>query len=296
MNGPSWYDVLGVAPSATTAEIEAAWQAETAGRTPADRRFRLATQAAEVLLDAEARAAYDATLTPAEPAEPAEPAGPEASADVPLAAGPGPAADTASGDPAPTEAIRLEKPAPPTDEPAAEPTGDAAPAAPRRAVIAAAVAVVLLAFTVVAVVLRPDTAETDSTLPDAAEVTAARAAAEAAVVPVLSYDYRDLDASRAAAVSYLTPAYAEEYTRNFDAYITELAPQSKTIVTTRLVASSIVRTGPDRVDVLVFVNRPTQNSTRTVEYKDFVTLQMVRSGDRWLVGCLVTQDGGACTD
>ncbi len=55
--GPNWYDVLDVEPTAGTDEIRAAWRSAIADLTPADRRFRLYNQAAEVLLDDEQRAA-----------------------------------------------------------------------------------------------------------------------------------------------------------------------------------------------------------------------------------------------
>ena len=46
-----------------------------------------------------------------------------------------------------------------------------------------------------------------------------------------------------------------------------------------MVASGIVRSGEDRVQVLVFVNRPTTNkpTTEPVVYKDQVTVTMERS-------------------
>ena len=53
--------------TATTDEIRAAWRDAIADLTPADRRFRLYNQAAEVLLDPEQRAAYDAELRRARP-------------------------------------------------------------------------------------------------------------------------------------------------------------------------------------------------------------------------------------
>ena len=54
------YDVLDVDPSATADEIRTAWRAAVADLDPTDRRFRAYNQAAEVLLDPERRAAYDA--------------------------------------------------------------------------------------------------------------------------------------------------------------------------------------------------------------------------------------------
>jgi Mce-associated membrane protein len=70
--GPSWYDVLGVDPTADTDEIRAAWRAGIADLDPSDRRFRSLNQAAEVLLDPASRATYDASLV--EPESDAVPA------------------------------------------------------------------------------------------------------------------------------------------------------------------------------------------------------------------------------
>ena len=52
-----------------------------------------------------------------------------------------------------------------------------------------------------------------------------------------------------------------------------------------MVASGIVRSGEDRVQVLVFVNRPTTRADRpsTELYRDQVVMTMERSGDDWLV-------------
>src|SRR5689334_13823552 len=55
-----WYDVLDVEPTASTDEIRAAWRAAVADLDPTARRFRLYNEAAEVLLDPERRAEYDA--------------------------------------------------------------------------------------------------------------------------------------------------------------------------------------------------------------------------------------------
>ena len=62
----------------------------------------------------------------------------------------------------------------------------------------------------------------------------------------------------------------------------------------KVVASGIVRTGPDRVDVLLFVNRPTRNREGTTEYHDQVTVQMKDVDGTWLVDCLITQPGASC--
>ena len=72
-DAPHLYDLLDVAPDAGAAEIRAAWKAAITDLDPDDRRFRAYNQAAELLLDPERRAAYDAQLVPVEvrAAEPA---------------------------------------------------------------------------------------------------------------------------------------------------------------------------------------------------------------------------------
>ncbi len=76
----SWYDVLGVDEHASPAEIRTAWKDSIADLSPGDRKFRVCNEAAEVLLDPERRAAYDAELGIAPAAEVAE-ATPENEAD-----------------------------------------------------------------------------------------------------------------------------------------------------------------------------------------------------------------------
>ena len=65
----SWYDVLGVDEHASPEEIRTAWKDSIADLSPGDRKFRVCNEAAEVLLDPERRAAYDAELGIAPAAE-----------------------------------------------------------------------------------------------------------------------------------------------------------------------------------------------------------------------------------
>ena len=57
-----------------------------------------------------------------------------------------------------------------------------------------------------------------------------------------------------------------------------------------MLASGVVRSGVDRVQVLLFVNRPTTNkqSEEPVIYKDQVTVTMVQRDGDWLVDDLET--------
>ena len=69
---PTWYDVLGVSRDAIPAEIKAAWRNATDKFEPGSGsgQFRMFNEAADVLLDPERRAAYDASLDAETPVQP----------------------------------------------------------------------------------------------------------------------------------------------------------------------------------------------------------------------------------
>jgi Mce-associated membrane protein len=248
---PTWYDLLGVERDATATEIRAAWRGAIADLDPGDRRFRSLNEAAEVLLDPQRRAAYDATLEPEEAARP---------------------------EPAPTAEV-----AP------AVAAGEASEPAPARGVVPAwllaalAVLVALLLGCAAYLVTQPS----DDDIAEAS--SQAQGAAETAVTTILAYDYRHLDQDQQAAGELMTASYRKKYDELF-AVIKQNAPEVKPVVTVQVVASGIVRSGDDRVQVLVFVNRPTTNakSTEPVISRDQVVMTMVKQGDTWLVDGLDT--------
>ena len=262
---PSWYDLLGVEPGASAAEVKAAWKAEIADLEPGDRRFRLLNQAAEVLLDPARRTEYDAGLRAAEPdPEPQR-----------AAAGPGPEHDGG-----------------PEAEPAAATvrrTRRLSGWTPPGWLI---VAVGLLAAVVVgACTVLVSTQPSDASIADATRQ--AQSAAERAIVPVLSYNAAHLEQDQQTADGYLTADYRKKYDQLFEV-IKQNAPRTKTVVTAQVVASGVVRSGDDRVSVLVFVNRPTTNKQvkTPVVYKDQVTVTMQKVGNDWLIDDLVTSPAG----
>ncbi|MEP9362310.1 DnaJ domain-containing protein [Nocardioides sp. CN2-186] len=243
---PSWYDVLDVAPTASDAEIRTAWRTAIADLDPTDRRFAVLNQAAEVLLDPAARAAYDAELAPAT-----------------------------------TVAT--------TPEPQVVTTVAAAPAGRRLVpgwlLVGLGVLALLVAGAAVAV---GATMPSDRSVEDGTD--AARAAAERAVVPILSYDAAHLDESKAAAEPYLTGDYRKEYDKLFDGIIAQNAPATGTVVKADLVRSSVVRSGDDRVQVFMLVNQSRTNkkvSTPEV-YKNWVTVTMEKVDGDWLVSGMET--------
>ncbi|WP_395696075.1 J domain-containing protein [Nocardioides sp.] len=252
---PSWYDLLGVAPDASAEEVRGAWRTAIADLDPTDRRFAALNQAAQVLLDPQRRAAYDAELAAA-----AALAGPTAEADL---AEPDHVAAT---------------PEPETDR------------AGRRGVPAWLLVGLAVAVLVVAGVgaWLDVTTPSDRSVEDA--TSAAQSAAERAVVPILSYDATSLDQSKAAAEQYLTGDYRSEYDKLFEGVIRQNAPSTKTVVTAQLVRSGIVRSGDDRVQVFLLVNQTRTNAAddQPTIYKNWVTMTMEKVGDDWLVAGMDT--------
>jgi Mce-associated membrane protein len=254
---PSWYDILGIEPVASAEQVRAAWKAAIADLEPADRRFRVLNQAAEVLLDRGRRAAYDAELLGAElDAHQRESAVAEAE-----------------------EALRADAAAP------TRRTQWLAGWVPPGWLLIAVAAVA--ALVVGACGLLALTQPSDASIADATQD--AQASAERAIVPILSYDAADMEGSQRAAQAYLTSDYRTEYDKLF-AVLDENAARTGTVVTAEVVASAVVRSGDDRVSVLVFVNRPTTNKQvkQPVVYKDQVTVTMQQVGDEWLVDDLAT--------
>jgi Mce-associated membrane protein len=261
---PSLYDLLDVDRGASAEEIRAAWKSAIADLDPTDRRFRAYNQAAEVLLDPDRRAAHDAELA---------------------------ADDEATPEPvAPALAEPADEPAPVTT---AVTRDDAAAPAPAGGgwVPPAWLLVGLAAVTAVVAGFAAYLATTPSDADVESSTRAAQSAAERAVVPLLSYDYRHLADDQAAAHEYLTSSYQSDYDQLFK-LLQDNAPSTRTVVQVDPpLASAIVRSGEDRVQVLLFVNRPTTNKAnpeQPVVYKDQVTLTMARDGDRWLVDDLET--------
>ncbi|GAB3201042.1 hypothetical protein GCM10027062_22090 [Nocardioides hungaricus] len=243
-HSPSWYDLLGVAPDASADEVRTAWRTAIADLDPTDRRFATLNQAAEVLLDADRRAAYDAELAPVEPA-------PEAGAPASVVA-----------------------------EPTRERRG-----VPSWLLIGLAVAVLVVAGVATWVYLAKPS---DSAVEDA--TAAAQSAAERAVVPILSYDAKSLDESRAAAQQYLTGDYRKEYDKLFAGIIAQNAPSTETVLTAELIRSGIVRAGDDRVEVFVLVNQSRTNKQvkQPQVYKNWVTITMQQVDGDWLVAGMDT--------
>jgi Mce-associated membrane protein len=259
---PSLYDLLDVDPTASDDEIRAAWKSAIADLDPTDRRFRAYNQAAEVLLDPERRAAYDAELGPEQEQDEDGPT--EVGDDVD--AGTRPGSEPQAGAPAEAKA-----------------EGRSFPAVPGWLLIGLAV----LTLVVIAAAVYFWTQPSDSGIEEATRQ--AQSTAERAIVPVLSYDATTMAEDQAAGRAYLTDDYRAEYDKLFK-LLTDNAAGTGTAVTTKVVSSGIVRSGEDRVEVLLFVDRPTTNNQQTepVVYKDQVRVTMELVDGEWLIDDLTT--------
>lgn len=266
---PSLYDLLNVDPGASDTELRAAWKTAIADLDPSDRRFRAYNQAAEVLLDPTRRAAYDAELAAAEP-EPVV-------VTKQSAADPHPSVITEVETKKPKKSKRPSAPAAPAD------TGQVGRAIPTWLLIGIAAVTLLLIAGTAYIWSRPsDTAVEEAT-------RNAQTAAEAATVAILSYDAATLEADQENAQSFMTSDYRKDYDELFEV-IKENAPVTETKVEVEVISSGIVRSGEDRVAILLFVNRPTTNKQQQepVIYKDQVTVTMELVGEDWLVDDMET--------
>jgi Mce-associated membrane protein len=300
-----WYDLLDVPRDADTDTIRAAWKGAVADLDPTDKTFRVYSQAAEVLLDAEKRAAYDASLSAEEAASTAqsEDAAP-AAADEPTPTRalqhrdrvlPAEAdAEAVEGDPDWIDADWFEEDLAPGAEPAPEATSGAVPAKaaawqpPLWMLIGLALLTVAIAG--VAFWWRAQVSS-DEEIVEA--TTSSQAAAEAAVVDVLAYDYRTLQQSHDDAVAHLTDDYRTQKYEPLFTVVEENAPEVKPVVTVKVVGSAVVRTGDGRARILLFINRQTTNkaTTKPRTTYDQATLTMEEVDGTWLVDDIETSPG-----
>ncbi|WP_203337275.1 J domain-containing protein [Nocardioides limicola] len=256
---PSWYDVLGVDADADAQTIRDAWKAMIADLEPTDGRFRAANAAAEVLLDPDRRAAYDATLVPSEP----EPA-PESPADGPLMA-----ADAAAAE---------------ADQDAAVAAARTGRTLPRWLVVGLFAAAAVMFIAAAALWFTRDGGD-----PDTAAAEAQRSAEQAMAV-VLSYDATRLDDDRAAAKEYLTEDFAREYDRLFDGIVAQNAPELGARVESVVLGSGLIRISSTTAQVFVLLDRAvtSRSDPEPRIFRDHVTVSLERVGDAWRVDQMST--------
>ncbi len=298
---PTWYDVLGVSPDASTEEIKRAWREATDRFEPgsASGQFRMYNDAADVLLDPRRRAAYDATLEPTTPGATEAPPGGE-TPPGPVSLEKGTTKQAAAAPKRPRRPKSPESPESPESSESSEPsepgavTGGAVPAGerrPRRALVLTAVLAVLAVAVLLVAGWLGLKVRAQARVDEAR--TQAPAAAEQAAKAMLSYDYRTLPEDRQRASGYLTSDYRKNYLQTFRLLEKNkdgspgVAVQSKTVVSANVMGSGIVDAEDDRARVLVYVNQTSRKQGADPQvFQNRVAMTMVRKGDRWLVANL----------
>ena len=301
---PTWYDVLGVPRDASAEQIKAAWRAATDKFEPGSGsgQFRMFSEAADVLLDPERRAAYDATLDAEHEAElappPPAPVDERADEDVdehvvataddraPETAG---TTVTATGRRLGLPALRRRPrigPAPDGEQGTGR-DGDGQPPSRRMKLVAAVLAVLSIAALALAGWYAVQVRE-DARISDARDD--APVAAEQAAKALFSYDYRRLPADQKRAEGHVTDEFGKKYLQSFEQLEKQkdgspgLAVQSKTVVTANVLGSGVVDAEADRVRVLVYVNQVSEKPDKDPQiFQNRVALTMAREGSRWLV-------------
>lgn len=281
--GLTWYELLGVAQDAPADEIKRAWRDATDKFEPGSgtSQFRLFNEAADVLLNPERRAAYDAELAGAGPAtveaEP-EPPAKTPEVEVPVDAGDEEAAD-AGPDAEPT----------PAGDESDAPKGTGLLARLDRSFVWVALicAPIIIAAVVLAAVTHHSASEKVDTWEAGKE---AAATADRALTSVLGYDYRKMDSDEERAVRFLTPEYAKKFKKTFSLLTTgpdgEVGPavKTKTVVSADVLGTGVMDAEPDRVRVVAFVNQAaTKGEASPSIFQNRVVVTMVRRGDTWLI-------------
>lgn len=114
-------------------------------------------------------------------------------------------------------------------------------------------------------------------------------AAQAGAGRVASYDYRRLDQSKATALSVLTPALAQQYSRTFDGSVAPAVRQQMVVVTATLVGQpGLVDLKPDLAVVLVALRQEVQKGSAGRLEQSRLRLEMRRTGGRWLIDKITT--------
>jgi Mce-associated membrane protein len=181
---------------------------------------------------------------------------------------------------------------PPLDDTTSRPVARAGRgvAASQRGVVVTALAALALASVVSTVVLlvtglaRHDSAVRDQKSTEAARAAAA-AAARTAATAVLSYDYRHFSTDVARAERLLTGKLRTDYVKLQRTSVGPTARQVHATVTATVKGAAVVAATPTTATVLVFVDQRSDNTRIAAPRLDQnrVTMQLVRSGGRWLV-------------
>lgn len=118
-----------------------------------------------------------------------------------------------------------------------------------------------------------------------ASTKAAVAAATAAAVPILSYDYRTIGQQESKVRPLVTASCASEYGKLLTTTVAPLAVQNKATQQAAVLSAGVSSAGANAVTVLAFVQLTSSNSVKTGQAinEAQLSLSMVREHGRWLL-------------
>ncbi|GAA3121076.1 hypothetical protein GCM10010466_10000 [Planomonospora alba] len=121
----------------------------------------------------------------------------------------------------------------------------------------------------------------------------ALAAARSVAPDMLSYDYRTIEQDLARAAGYATGELTEHY-RRLSATLAPSARRQRTVQSATVAGAAVESAGPDRAEVLLFVNMSTsrtpsgEEAPRRRVSQNRARFVMVKQDGRWLVAGLST--------
>lgn len=276
---PDPYEVLGVSPDATEDQVRKAWRKRIKAIGPGSATFATLNEAAELLLDADRRRAYDAEVAAKREAEAA-------------AATPPPLNDVADAAAVPSPTTR---------------TRASRFAGWRGTVLVAGVIAVLA----VALAVWQGISYATHTSPAAGPGTGGVAAGSFAqplsvqnavlstvqtgLPAVLSYSFDSMSADQANADRFLTPRLRTSLAASYQRLIAGGTPPgctralppiatSKTVVTATVVQAGIVSVGATTAQVGAFVNQTTTTATQAAKTtQNRVLVSLVKQNGTWLI-------------
>jgi Mce-associated membrane protein len=122
---------------------------------------------------------------------------------------------------------------------------------------------------------------------DTAAAEKVRALGTEHVEELLSYDYKSIDADYAAEKRWLTPDFADEYSKLINGQFTPAAKKAHLVTQARVVAGGIEDADSDKVELLFFVNvviSPGKSTPSVTGTRLHVVLEHV--GGNWLISAI----------
>lgn len=280
------YEVLGVGPDATEDQVRKAWRKKITAIGPGSATFAALNDAAELLLDADRRRAYDAEVAAKREAETAAATplsddaaeAPSAAADIVAPASPQPGATRAGmlsgwrGTAVVAGVIAVLAVALAVWQGISYATHDSPPAAPGTGGVAAG----------------------DFAQPVSVQ-TAVLSTVRTGLPAVLSYSYDSMAAAQANADRFLAPRLRTSLAASYQRLIAGGTPPgcthalppiatSKTVVTATVVQAGIVSVGANVAQVGAFVNQTTTTATQAAKTtQNRVLVSLVKQNGTWLI-------------